>query len=89
MNTKKIVKQVLSLTLILLLVLSLSACSGVTAAAKPTEQPAAPAVSEPEAPKAPKYVFLFIGDGMGYPQVQAAADYLGAIALPALSWALA
>ena len=28
--------------------------------------------------KVPKYVFLFIGDGMGYPQVQSAAYYLGA-----------
>lgn len=27
---------------------------------------------------APKYVFLFIGDGMSYPQFQAAADYQGA-----------
>lgn len=26
--------------------------------------------------KSPKYVFLFIGDGMSYPQFQAAADYL-------------
>lgn len=26
--------------------------------------------------KAPKYVFMFIGDGMSYPQFQAAADYL-------------
>ena len=31
---------------------------------------------------APKYVFLFIGDGMSYPQFQAAADYLGAVADP-------
>ena len=30
--------------------------------------------------KAPKYVFLFIGDGMSYPQFQATSDYLGAIA---------
>lgn len=30
--------------------------------------------------KTPKYVFLFIGDGMSYPQFQAASDYLGAIA---------
>lgn len=30
----------------------------------------------------PKYVFLFIGDGMSYPQFQAAADYLGAVAEP-------
>ncbi len=29
--------------------------------------------------KTPKYVFLFIGDGMSYPQFQAAADYLGAM----------
>ena len=28
----------------------------------------------------PKYVFLFIGDGMSYPQFQAASDYLGAVA---------
>lgn len=26
---------------------------------------------------APKYVFMFIGDGMSYPQIQATADYLG------------
>lgn len=29
--------------------------------------------------KAPKYVFLFIGDGMSYPQIQSASDYLGAL----------
>ena len=29
--------------------------------------------------QSPRYVFLFIGDGMSYPQFQAAADYLGAI----------
>ena len=32
-----------------------------------------------EAVKAPKYVFLFIGDGMSYPQIQSTADYLGAL----------
>lgn len=26
---------------------------------------------------APKYIFLFIGDGMSYPQIQATADYYG------------
>lgn len=36
------------------------------------------AAEEPTA--APKYVFLFIGDGMSYPQFQSAADYLGALA---------
>jgi len=29
----------------------------------------------------PKYVFLFIGDGMSYPQFQATADYLGAMGM--------
>lgn len=33
-----------------------------------------------ETAAAPKYVFLFIGDGMSYPQFQAAADYLDALA---------
>ncbi len=28
---------------------------------------------------APKYVFLFIGDGMSYPQIQVTADYIGAM----------
>lgn len=38
---------------------------------------------EPAAAKGtPKYVFLFIGDGMSYPQFQAASDYLGAVADP-------
>lgn len=27
--------------------------------------------------KPPKYIFLFIGDGMSYPQIQLTADYLG------------
>lgn len=28
----------------------------------------------------PRYIFMFIGDGMSYPQFQAASDYLGAVA---------
>ena len=28
--------------------------------------------------KIPKYIFLFIGDGMSYPQIQSASYYLGA-----------
>lgn len=35
-----------------------------------------------EVQNVPKYVFLFIGDGMSYPQFQAASDYLGAISDP-------
>ena len=29
--------------------------------------------------KTPKYVFMFIGDGMSYPQLQSTSDYLGAL----------
>lgn len=35
--------------------------------------------------KAPKYVFMFIGDGMSFPQIQATSDYLGAISQKAES----
>ena len=40
--------------------------------------PALPAFAAEEA-TAPKYIFLFIGDGMSYPQIQITADYLGAL----------
>ena len=65
---------------------TLAACSAGAATPSPTATPAAePAVQTlssqtSTAQKAPKYVFLFIGDGMSYPQFQAASDYLGAMA---------
>ena len=40
--------------------------------------PALPVAAE-ETAAAPKYVFLFIGDGMSYPQIQITSDYLGAM----------
>ena len=57
---------------------SLAACSA--AAVAPSSAPAAEAVqvSAPTA-TAPKYVFLFIGDGMSYPQIQSTSDFLGAL----------
>lgn len=49
-----------------------------TTAAEPKQETTAPeaqlAAQQETAAKAPKYVFLFIGDGMSYPQFQAAAD---------------
>ncbi|MCD7768567.1 MAG: alkaline phosphatase [Oscillospiraceae bacterium] len=41
-------------------------------------EPAAEAETE-TGTTVPKYVFLFNGDGMSYPQIQATADYLGAL----------
>lgn len=37
------------------------------------------AVPASAAEAAPKYIFLFIGDGMSYPQIQITSDYLGAL----------
>ena len=65
------------------LVTTLAACGTAAApAAAPAPIPAAQSlnVQTPVQVKAPKYVFLFIGDGMSYPQFQAASDYLGALA---------
>lgn len=63
---------------------SLAACGSTTTAsesttATPAAETAAPATSETSA-KTPKYIFLFIGDGMSYPQIQSTNYYLSALA---------
>ena len=67
----------------------LAAAAGLAGcAAEPPEAPSAVSLSSQQAVSTPvketenrlKYVFLFIGDGMSYPQFQAASDYLGAMA---------
>ena len=78
-------KKLICGLLCLILVLSMAACgsasAAVTEAAPAPETVAAPAATEAaQTVTAPKYVFLFIGDGMSYPQFQAASDYLGALA---------
>ena len=68
--------------------LSMTACAGngsdAAEATKTTDgTQTTETVAAAEAPvtvASPKYVFLFIGDGMSSPQFQAAADYLGAVA---------
>ena len=84
---KKIVTALLALSMLLSV---LTGCSARPQAPSETTQPSSTAQSvanepvnraaESETPAAPKYVFLFIGDGMSYPQFQAASDYLGALA---------
>ena len=78
-------KKFLSIALALALTAALFAGCNANAAsgapASPAPSSGAAAVSAaPQALKAPKYVFLFIGDGMSYPQLQSTADYLGALA---------
>ena len=61
---------------------SLAACGNPSAGTTPkTTGTSAPEVQALSAGtvKTPKYVFLFIGDGMSYPQIQSTADYLGAL----------
>ena len=57
-------------------------------AAAPSAQAAAVSTAQ-SAAHAPKYVFLFIGDGMSYPQIQTAADFQGAMKQDAQSDVLA
>jgi alkaline phosphatase len=78
MKRKKLLSLLLTVATAFVL---LTGCS--TANTTATQVPTMPAVTAaPEAtPEAaiPKYVFLFIGDGMTYPQVQLASAYLGAL----------
>lgn len=76
---KKILTYVLCLAMILS---SLTGCATVSAQTKSTVQAQEPAVSQQLASKsnlnkAPKYIFMFIGDGMSFVQVNAAQVYEG------------
>ena len=94
MNAKKIISGILGAALALSMAACSAAPATTeqpsaqpaqtqTTAAEPKQETTAPeaqlAAQQETVAKAPKYVFLFIGDGMSYPQFQAAADYLGAL----------
>ena len=53
--------------------------SALLLAAMMTAGTALPAMAAEEAVTAPKYIFLFIGDGMSYPQIQSTNYYLNAM----------
>ena len=77
-------KRFLSVALALTMAASmLAGCSSSgTGSENTTQSGSNTAVStsnDNQATKAPKYVFLFIGDGMSYPQIQSTSDYLGAL----------
>ena len=78
-------KRLLAALLAGVTAVGLSACASApdsAPAAEPVETTAMQDTAVYGDAKNPKYVFLFIGDGMSYPQFQAAADYLGAMADP-------
>lgn len=77
-NTKKLAALFLSG----LMLTNLAACGteNTTDAKKETDNTSVVAATTESAElKTPKYVFMFIGDGMSYPQIQSTADYLGAL----------
>ena len=72
-------KKLIATTLALALTAaSLAGCSGTSDAGSQNAVDA-DKMSQTQTAKAPKYVFLFIGDGMSYPQIQSTSDYLGAL----------
>ena len=77
-------KRFLSVALALTMAASmLAGCSSSGTGSENTAQSgsntAVSTSNDNQATKAPKYVFLFIGDGMSYPQIQSTSDYLGAL----------
>ena len=83
---KKRTKRAAALLSAASLSLSLAACSAPassTPASTAESTPAASTATAEQAPAAaagtPKYIFLFIGDGMSYPQIQSTNYYLSAL----------
>ena len=81
----KMKKMIALLLAVCLCMGTLAACGGQnpgsettasTVENKPATETTAPVA---ETASAPKYVFLFIGDGMSYPQIQSTSDFLGAL----------
>ncbi len=73
-------KRMIAATLTLALTTAaLAGCAANAAAPTDDQNTVAAATMSNETGKTPKYVFLFIGDGMSYPQIQSTSDYLGAL----------
>ena len=83
MKLKKLICGLTCLTLIMSMTACGSSAATVTGSVKTEPETVAATntnTDEKVVSKIPKYVFLFIGDGMSYPQFRAASDYLGAVA---------
>lgn len=80
---QNLTKRALALLGAAALTASLAAC-GTPASTEVTTSEATPAAATEATPesavKTPKYIFLFIGDGMSYPQIQSTNYYLSALA---------
>ncbi len=76
---KRIFHRVAALTCTAAMALGLVACGQTSQDTGDTDQVQQLSSGETADLKAPKYVFLFIGDGMSYPQIQSTSDFLGAL----------
>ena len=80
MEGKHHMKRMIAATLTLALATAaLAGCAANAAAPTDDQNTVAATTMSNETGKTPKYVFLFIGDGMSYPQIQSTSDYLGAL----------
>ena len=80
MEGKHHMKRMIAATLTLALTTAaLAGCAANAAAPTDDQNTVAATTMSNETGKTPKYVFLFIGDGMSYPQIQSTSDYLGAL----------
>ena len=80
---RKTLKRAAALLSAATLALSLAACgtpaSSETSSESSASATAAPASTAATSTGTPKYIFLFIGDGMSYPQIQSTNYYLSAL----------
>ncbi|KPU45831.1 alkaline phosphatase 4 precursor [Oxobacter pfennigii] len=71
---KSLIKKIAAIALTA--VIAISGTSAVLSSAQTSANASAKSQTIKYSGKVPKYVFLFIGDGMSYPQFQSAANYL-------------
>ena len=76
---KKILTLLLALSMLASVLAGCAASAADNGAETSTLSATTGSTTDKSETTAPKYVFLFIGDGMSYPQIQSTSDYLGAL----------
>ena len=76
---KKILTLLLALSMLASVLAGCAASAADNGAETSTLSATTGSTTDKSETTAPKYVFLFIGDGMSYPQIQSTSDFLGAL----------
>ena len=76
---KKILTLLLALSMLAAVLAGCAASAADSGAETSTLSATTGSTTDKSETTAPKYVFLFIGDGMSYPQIQSTSDFLGAL----------